>query len=90
MLESSIERRCCRVAKARGIVALKLWPIVTGLPDRLLVGPGGFVWFVEFKTVGGRMTKRQTWWRKRFLAWGFPHDIIRSTDQFKRRLGELL
>lgn len=60
MREGALERSCCRLAAARGCWAVKLWPTVAGLPDRLILLPNGRAWFVEFKAPGaGRVSPQQ-------------------------------
>jgi len=60
MTEKEIERRMCGLIKKHGGLTYKLVGLVNGLPDRLLIAPGGIVWFVELKTDKGRPSKIQT------------------------------
>ena len=50
--EAALERACVAYSKTWGCWALKLWPTVAGLPDRLLLYPDGNVRFIEFKQPG--------------------------------------
>jgi hypothetical protein len=53
MLESQIERYFCKKVKELGGLALKLSPAGTaGMPDRLVLLPGPWIAFVEFKVPG--------------------------------------
>lgn len=58
MKESEIEARLVRGVKALGGVAYKfVSPGNVGVPDRLVVLPGGRVIFVELKAEGGRLSR---------------------------------
>ena len=60
MKESEIEARLVRGVKALGGVAYKfVSPGNVGVPDRLVVLPGGRVIFVELKAEGGRLSPMQ-------------------------------
>lgn len=88
--ERRLEARCCAYAKGRGCWALKLWPSVAGLPDRLVLTPGGRVRFVEFKTPGGRTSPIQ---RRVFALldkMGFHVRVIDNFDGFKAMLDGVL
>jgi hypothetical protein len=83
--EARLEAACCRRAKALGMWPMKLWPLVTGLPDRLFLIPtrGGRVWFVEFKAPDGRVSKRQQVVHAQLREMGFAVDVVRSRDEFE-------
>lgn len=60
MLEKEIERRMCTLIKNRGGLAYKFTsPNSRGVPDRIIVTPLGSVWFVELKTLTGKLTEIQ-------------------------------
>jgi hypothetical protein len=59
MLEKQIERRFCEAIKHRGGLSYKLAGLVCGLPDRVVILPGGRIVFVELKTLSGRLSKIQ-------------------------------
>ena len=60
MLERDIEKYLLRRTAERGGVAYK-WvsPGRVGVADRIVVLPGGVVWFVEVKTANGRLSEMQ-------------------------------
>lgn len=60
MLEKDIERYLATRIAALGGKAYK-WvsPAHIGVADRIVVLPGGVVWFVEVKTIGGRLSPLQ-------------------------------
>lgn len=50
VLEKDVEAYLCRQVKARGGECLKWSSVnVRGVPDRVVIFPGGYVWFVEVK-----------------------------------------
>jgi hypothetical protein len=58
--EKFFERKLREVVARKGGIALKLLsPSFTGLPDRLVLMPGGRVWFVELKSTGKKQSARQ-------------------------------
>jgi hypothetical protein len=87
--EAALERRCAALARDRGGWLLKLWPLVAGLPDRLLLLPGGRVCFVEFKTPRGTLSKRQIFVSRALRRLGFRVFVVRDVDGFKEVLDAL-
>jgi len=79
ILEKDIERHLVRRVAERGGVAYK-WvsPGRVGVADRIVLLPGGVVWFVELKTVKGRLSP----WQKLFAAemrrMGMNYIVVRS------------
>lgn len=60
MLERELEKRLVEGVKKLGGKAYKfVSPGNTGVPDRMIIMPGGHVIFVELKTDTGRLTKLQ-------------------------------
>lgn len=60
MTESQIERRLVQGVKAMGGKAYKFTsPGNAGVPDRIVVLPGGAVLFAELKAEGGRLSPCQ-------------------------------
>lgn len=81
--EATLERQCVRLARTRGGELLKLVPAhVRGLPDRLLLMPGGRGGFVELKSPQGRLTPLQRFWQTRLRELGFRYSVIRSIEEF--------
>jgi len=60
MNEKLIERKLREGVARRGGQALKFWCVsFTGMPDRLVLMPGGRLWFVELKSTDRKQTPRQ-------------------------------
>jgi Holliday junction resolvase-like predicted endonuclease len=57
-MEKHIEAYLIKRVKALGGVAYK-WRGHGGAADRIIVLPDGTVWFVEVKTIGGRLSALQ-------------------------------
>lgn len=61
MNEKLLEKKLREQVKKLGGLALKIYSAwFTGLPDRLILMPGGKLWFVELKSEGKKPTPRQT------------------------------
>ena len=82
LLESDIERYLVRRTIEHGGVAYK-WvsPGRVGVADRIVLLPGGVVWFVELKTATGRLSP----WQKVFAAdmarMGMNYRVIKSKEE---------
>lgn len=77
-LEKDIERKLVAMVKRRGGYCLKwVCPGWSGVPDRIILLPGGRVVFVELKRPqGGRLSDLQRWWAKQLIGLGFDHWVI--------------
>ena len=90
ILERDIERYLVRRTIEHGGVAYK-WvsPGRVGVADRIVLLPGGVVWFVELKTVKGRLSP----WQKVFAAdmrrMRMNYIVIRSKEEVDAYLGGL-
>ena len=89
-MEAYTERHCRVLAEHRGGILLKLSPFgVAGIPDRILLWPGGIVVFIEFKAQGKYLKPLQKFWRDRLCRLGFRVELFRSTAEFKSLLDSL-
>ena len=80
--EKALERKLCAEVKAAGGWAIKLLPgLIKGLPDRMVLLPGGKVVFVEVKTTGLKPTKMQTLIHERLRALGFKVWVVDSSEK---------
>ncbi len=87
MRESSIEKRLCSVVKDRGGLALKLPGCsLAGVPDRLVLLPGGKVGFVETKVKGGKPKSLQLKRHNQLRDMGFSVFVLDATEDIARCL----
>lgn len=76
-LEKDIERDLVKMVKTHGGLCLKwVCPGWSGVPDRIVLLPGGRVVFVELKRPRGRLSQLQKWWAKKLIGLGFEHWVI--------------
>lgn len=81
MLERDIEAYLVRRVKERGGKAYKfVSPTNRGVSDRLVVLPGGYVWFVEVKTEGGRVSPLQRVFADEVKALGCNYALVWSKE----------
>ena len=75
-LEKSIENILRKAVEDEGGVCLK-WtcPGHRGVPDRMILFPGGVIAFVELKRPGAKVKAGglQEWWRQRLWELGFQY-----------------
>lgn len=69
-LEASLEAHFNRQVRLMGGRATKLAPTEKGVPDRLVLLPGGRVYLVELKAVDGRVSAAQALWHERSAELG--------------------
>lgn len=79
-LERDIERALVGMVKSHGGMALKLvCPGWAGVPDRIVLLPGGKIIFVELKRPkGGEVRKLQEWWHTKLRSLGFTVWVIKN------------
>ena len=88
MRESEIEKALTAKVKARAGMALKfISPGMSGVPDRIVLMPGGVIAFVELKAPGKKMRPLQIKRKKQIEALGFKVyciDSFKEVDDFTR------
>ena len=90
MIEKTIERKLVDMARKKGGLALKfVSPGFDGVPDRLVLFPGGCVGFVDLKSPGKKMRPLQIRRKKQLESLGFKVFCIDGTDQIEEVLDEI-
>lgn len=91
-LEKEIEQKLVAAVKAAGGQCLK-WtsPGTTGLPDRIVLLPGGKIAFVELKRPrGSRKGSLQPYWRRVLMYMGFLHWWVYTEADIEALLDRLV
>jgi hypothetical protein len=90
MNEKLIERKLKEMVRQSGGLALKFTsPGFDGVPDRLILMPGGKAYFAELKTTGKRPRPLQMRRKRQLEALGFKVFIIDSPEQMGGVLDEI-
>ena len=90
MREKEVEAALVRIVKKHGGLALKfVSPGLAGVPDRLLLFPGGKAAFVEVKAPGKKPRPLQRRRMAQFHGMGFPVFVISHPDQLSEMLESL-
>lgn len=76
MRENHVEKTLRVKVKARGGWAIKLLPSVSGLPDRMVLLPGGRIYFVELKSPTGTVQPHQSVIHRRLRTLGFVVEVL--------------
>lgn len=80
MRERRVEAALARRVKDLGGWAVKLLPSVMGLPDRIVLLPGGTVVFVELKSPTGKTAVHQDVVHERLRRLGFPVIVLSTLE----------
>ena len=78
MRENHVEKTLRLQVKARGGWAIKLLPSVSGLPDRIVLMPGGRIYFVELKSPTGTVQPHQYVVHRRLRTLGFVVEVLKD------------
>ena len=90
MLEKSIEARLSKAARKLGGLSLKLYsPSYVGMPDRIVLLPGGTCAFVEVKAPGKRPRAVQLRRHSELRGLGFRVYVLDDPADIGRILGEI-
>lgn len=89
--ETSIEFHLRKQVKAAGGYCIKLSPIgMVGIPDRLVLLPGGRVVFVECKKPRNAVVARlQAWWKDELVKLGFRHEYVFTREDVDQLMEEV-
>lgn len=90
MNEKLIEKKLREAVKKMGGLALKFTsPSFSSVPDRIVMMPGGQIWFVETKSTGKKQTVRQKIVMDQFIGLGFRTAVIddrQTLDDFLKSI----
>ena len=90
MREKSIESRLAAEVRRRGGLAPKfVSPGLDGVPDRLILLPGGKIAFIELKAPGKTLRPLQVRRKRQLEALGFSVYCIDSPEQIGGILSEI-
>ena len=90
MLEKEIESLLYRKAKHMGGMAMKfVSPGMSGVPDRIVLFPGGHIAFVELKAPGKHMRPLQLRRKRQLETFGFSVYCIDRPEQIGGVLDEI-
>lgn len=91
-LEKSIENTLRQAVEAQDGLCLKwVCPGHRGVPDRMILFPGGIIAFVELKRPGAKIKAGglQNWWRQRLTEFGFRCYEISTAEHAKNLVSYL-
>lgn len=75
--EKLIERKLVGAVKARGGICVKFYSAYQrGVPDRIILMPGGRIYFVELKSTGKKPTKLQQLFISKLELLGFVVVVV--------------
>lgn len=80
MRESALEQKFSQEVRKAGGLAIKLMPTVAGVPDRLVLWPGGRTCLVELKTETGALHPAQRLWHARSEQLGHPVTVLHGAQ----------
>ena len=87
MKESGIEKHLTQQVKESGGWALKFKsPGVAGVPDRIVLFPGGKIFFAELKSTGAKARPLQLAVHRKLRHLGFDVYVIDSKEQVEEVL----
>lgn len=91
MREQDLEKNLTKAVHARGGLAWKLTsPGTTGVPDRIIILPGGHVAFIELKKPGtGKLTKIQAHRQAQLKQLDVSAFIVNHPDQIETVLNQI-
>lgn len=70
--------------RREGWKAIKLMPSEKGVPDRIVIIPGGEILLVELKTETGRLSPAQREWHRRVGVLGVHVYVVKGPKEVKQ------
>lgn len=88
--EARLEKKLCELVQGHGGLCYK-WvsPNDPGVPDRIVIAPGGRTIFVKLKAEIGRLQKIQKWQHGRLASHGVEIRTLKGLDQVKAFVEEV-
>jgi hypothetical protein len=90
--EKTLEKKLREEIQKLGGLAIKFFSAwFTGMPDRMVLMPGGLIWFVEMKSPGKNVGKkgRQPFVIKLLLKLGFKVRVVNTQELLTEFLNEV-
>lgn len=88
--EKTLERKLAAAVKQRGGLCLKLWGLsIAGFPDRIILLPGGRVYFIELKSTGKKPSPLQQSRIKLLRKLGFYATVISDNDMYLQFINKI-
>lgn len=84
VLESEHEGYLRREVKKLGGMSMKLIPLVSGYPDRLIILPGNDITLAELKTTTGNLSPIQCHRHQQLRALGVNVVVLSGTPEIKK------
>ena len=90
MLEKQIEAYLVKRVKEIGGVPYKFTsPSNRGVSDRIVVLPGGAIWFIEVKRAGGKLTPLQVKFAETVQTLGHRYACLWSKEEVDKWISQL-
>lgn len=92
MRERTVEAALRKAVEGEGGLCLKwVCPGHTGVPDRMILFPGGVIAFVELKRPGAKVKAGglQEWWQEKLAGLGFSCCEISTVEQAAQLASQL-
>jgi hypothetical protein len=81
MRESVLEQFFSKRVRLAGGLSFKLAPTTAGLPDRMVLWPGGRIHVVELKTENGRLSEVQNHMHEKMATLGTYVYVLHGPDE---------
>lgn len=89
MREKRVESELTKLVRGVGGWCVKILPSISGLPDRLVILPGGRIHFVELKSPTGTVAPHQTVVHRRLKELGCPVAILPTVESVRAWVAEV-
>lgn len=91
MKEAAIEARLVKMVRSRGGLCYKfVSPSNPGVPDRIVITPGGRTIYVELKTEIGRLANIQRWQLDEMRRRGADVRVLKGLEEVKAFVEEVM